>query len=79
MIIDTTPPKTLGKDGPSPTVLMDALKAMWDLHDLGLVTCVYPEGSRGHAQVEAATQKALLTLAATRRYGKLYARKGGDT
>lgn len=79
MITDTTPPRTLApvQNGHNVGIILDALKAMLDLHELGLVTCVYPEGSRAYRQVEQGTQQARLVLAGTRKYGHLY-RKEDD-
>lgn len=73
----STPPRAMAKGAYIDSV-MDALKVMLDLHDMGLVTCVYPEGSQGRRQVEATTQQARLTLAATRRYGALYRSKANE-
>jgi hypothetical protein len=74
-----TPPRTMPpQNGLGVNAILRALKAMNDLHELGLVTCIYPEGSRGHAQVEEATTQAAQVLAGTRQYGHLYAGKGED-
>lgn len=78
MITDTTPPRIMApQNGHNVAVILDALKAMLDLHDLNLVTCVYPDASQAHRQVEQATQQARRVLAGTRKYGHLYQREEG--
>ena len=52
--------------------LLDALKALLDLHDLALVASCFPADSKGGQMVLSATAQARRVLQSSRKYGACY-------